>query len=83
MSNSDISKQWLGVSRDRTSPATMFTTFDPSDPPPHVAKALYVGIGGDLWVVPINGDVEIPFYNIPDGTFLPISIREITAKTTA
>ena len=43
---------------------------------------LYVGIGGDLFVVTAGGDT-VPFLNIPSGSFLPIQVIRVLTSTTA
>ena len=43
---------------------------------------LYVGIGGDLFVVMAGGDT-VEFLNIPSGSFLPIYVIRVLTSTTA
>ncbi len=46
----------------------------------NVSRALWVGSTGDLVVITKGGE-EVYFRNIPDGTFLPVRVREILAST--
>jgi hypothetical protein len=44
------------------------------------ARALYVGSGGNVVLtLPDANDTNITLYNIPDGTFLPISFKAVIA----
>jgi hypothetical protein len=43
---------------------------------------LYVGIGGDLFVVTAGGDA-VSFINIPSGSFLPIQVIRVLTATSA
>lgn len=42
---------------------------------------LYVGVGGDLRVMTVGGD-EVTFYNIQDGSFLPVQVLRVYATGT-
>lgn len=44
-------------------------------------RAVYVGTGGDLTVVMLNGD-EITFVSVPDGTLLPIQVKQVLSTGT-
>ena len=43
------------------------------------SSALYIGTGGDIEVTAIGSSSPVVFKNIPDGSFLPVIIRSITA----
>lgn len=47
-------------------------------------KALYVGGGGNLVVVPKRGDgTEVTFANVPAGTIIPLQVRRVDDSSTA
>lgn len=51
---------------------------------PQVTKALYVGTGGDITLVPALGTTPVVFRNVPSGAILDVRVRAIrTAGTTA
>jgi hypothetical protein len=43
---------------------------------------LYVGTGGDV-VVTMAGQDEVTFFNIQDGTFMPVQVIKVWSATTA
>lgn len=43
---------------------------------------LYVGTGGDINVVLADNDNGIVFKNVPDGTFLPVLVKQVLATGT-
>ena len=43
--------------------------------------ALYVGTGGDVEVITLNGDTVV-FNNVPTGTFMPIQVTRVKAANT-
>ena len=43
--------------------------------------ALYVGTGGDVEVITLNGDTVV-FHNVPTGTFMPIQVTRVKAANT-
>ena len=62
--------------------ATSATAVTPSDTTVLSPGNLYVGVGGTI-VVMLVGDVTTStFLNVPDGTFLPITVKMIYATTT-
>jgi hypothetical protein len=48
----------------------------------YVGCVLYIGTGGDLHVLTYGGQ-DVTFANIPNGTTLPVIIRQVFADTTA
>ena len=40
--------------------------------------ALYVGTGGNVEVITLNGDTVV-FHNVPSGTFMPIQVTRVKA----
>ena len=49
---------------------------------PRVTKALYVGQGGDIALVPARGDSHVTFRNVPTGCILDVRVRAIRATGT-
>jgi len=43
------------------------------------SSALYIGTGGDIEVTAICSSSPVVFKNIPDGSFLPVIVKSITA----
>jgi hypothetical protein len=46
------------------------------------ARALYVGGGGNVAVVPADGGAAVLFSNVPAGTFLPVRCLGVNATNT-
>jgi hypothetical protein len=46
------------------------------------AGSLYVGTGGDVAVKMSDSDTTVIFANVPDGTFMPISITQVLSTGT-
>ncbi|MCU0947418.1 MAG: hypothetical protein MUF47_04105 [Porphyrobacter sp.] len=59
--------------------AAFAITPDDSADLPMVAKAIYVGTGGDLVLCAVDSDADATFANLPDGTILPVRVRAIRA----
>lgn len=49
---------------------------------PLVTKAIYIGLGGDLALLPVRGDTVVIFRNLPDGMILDVRARAILATGT-
>lgn len=49
---------------------------------PRVTKAVYVGQGGDITLVPARGDTAVTFRNVPAGTVLDVRVRAVKATGT-
>lgn len=47
-----------------------------------VTKAIYVGTGGDIAIVPVGGAAPVTFRNVPDGGVLDVRARAIHATGT-
>ena len=63
--------------------APEIATCTPSDVTTFTERtALYVGTGGTLRVVPFGGGGTVDFVNVPDGTFLPIQVRQVYSTGT-
>lgn len=43
---------------------------------------LFVGTGGHVYVDMASGGVNVPFKNIPNGTFLPICVKRVYSTGT-
>jgi hypothetical protein len=55
-----------------------------TDPLPSVAKALYVGIGGDIAMRGVADGANTLWRNVPDGAILPFRASHVRAtRTTA
>ena len=50
---------------------------------PMAAKALYVGVGGDLVVRAVGSTEDVTLVNVQSGTILPIRVRAVRATTSA
>lgn len=68
------------------SPARSAISVTPSDGTdlPHISRAVFIGQGGDLTVEMADGDITT-FEAVPNGTILPIRVKQIrnTATTAA
>lgn len=74
------------LASDRTAPALSFFDIFPDDYDylPHVARAIYVGTGGDIALVAREKDEAVIFKNVASGTILPvIAVAVRMAGTTA
>lgn len=49
---------------------------------PLVTKSIYIGLGGDLAVLPLQGETAVIFRNLPDGMMLDVRARAILATGT-
>lgn len=48
------------------------------------ATAIFVGVGGDVALMPLDGDTAITFKNVPSGTFMPVQcLKVMSTNTTA
>lgn len=47
----------------------------------YVTRALWIGTGGDITVVTKN-DETVQFTNVPDGTLLPVRVKQVKATGT-
>ncbi|MAF30469.1 MAG: hypothetical protein CL820_05220 [Croceicoccus sp.] len=60
------------------------TTHNTNALPDGVAKALYVGTGGDVKLRASNASSDVTFKNVPSGCFLPVRTEYVrTTGTTA
>jgi len=46
------------------------------------ATALFVGVGGDVAVMPLGGTTAVTFKNVPSGTFMPIQCQQLMSTNT-
>ena len=76
MPSPDLAKQQPGLD----SPSRGCAAVTPSDSAdlPRDARALYVGIGGDLKVTTVDGNT-VEFRSLPSGSILPVSVRRVYA----
>ena len=49
---------------------------------PQVTKAIYVGTGGDIALVPVQGAGPVTFRNVPAGAILDVRVRAIRISGT-
>lgn len=45
-------------------------------------KAIYIGTGGDITLIPLRGTVETTFRNLPDGSILDVRPRVVLQSGT-
>lgn len=49
---------------------------------PQATKAIYIGEGGDVTLVPVRGKNPVTFRNLPSGAILDVRVRSIRATGT-
>lgn len=42
---------------------------------------IYVGVAGDVTVVPLKGDATVTFKNVPAGACVPVRVTSVSAAT--
>ena len=64
-----------------TSPAEDCFVITPSDQAslPTVTKAIFVGQGGDVRLMPLRGTSAVTFYNLASGSVLDVRARAVLA----
>lgn len=69
---------------DATRPANKQLAVTPSDSVdlPGVTRGIYVGTGGTVVVVPVDGDATVTYTNVANGQVLPIQITRVNATST-
>lgn len=51
---------------------------------PRATKAIYIGIGGDVVLRPVQGANDVTFVNVQSGTIIPVRVTAVrTSGTTA
>ena len=70
--------------RDVSAPASRISNIIPDDAVDleYVARAIYIGTGGNICVVTSSGD-EVIFKNVPSGSILPVRASRIKATGTS
>lgn len=66
--------------------ANNYAAVTPSDSTLVTAKALYIGVGGDVALAPSVDGSAVTFKDVPGGTFLPVELkngRVMSTSTTA
>jgi hypothetical protein len=65
-------------------PAENCFTITPSDSAelPCATKAIYIGEGGDVALIPVRGKKAVTFRNLPSGAILDVRVRAIRATGT-
>lgn len=66
------------------SPAQMCFAITPSDATdlPSATKAIYIGEGGDVTLIPVRGHDPVTFRNVPAGAILDVRVRSVRASGT-
>lgn len=49
---------------------------------PEVTKAIYVGTGGQVTLVPVDNQTPVSFANVPNGAILDVRVRKVLASGT-
>lgn len=72
-----------GIRHDSLSAAALYESITPDDDTalPHFARALWVGVAGDL-VVKRSDGTEVTFTNVPVGLFTGVIIERVMEATT-
>lgn len=67
-----------------TSPAEDCFVIQPSDQSdlPKVTKAIFVGQGGDVRLIPLRGTTAVTFFNLASGSVLDVRARAVLAAGT-
>lgn len=67
------------------SPAKSFFAITPHDSSNFTndARGIYVGTGGNISILPVDGGSAVTFSNVPGGTVLPVMARRINATGTS
>lgn len=76
-----MSYQKLQANRAAKVNASDTSNISESTEAPKSGVVLYIGSGGDLTVLTVGGDEET-FYNIQDGSFLPVQVLRVFATGT-
>lgn len=68
----------------KTDPATNAVAVTPSDTVDLTspAKALYVGVTGNVVAIPLGSGVAVTFVGVPAGTILPIQCKRVNSTST-
>lgn len=78
--------KWAGQAQSLTEQSRNAVQFEPADSDFAIyPKAIYVGTGGDLYVIPLESTTEdlVPYMNWPGGTYFELRVRRVAASTTA
>jgi len=49
---------------------------------PRATKAIYIGGGGDLTLIPVRGDAAVTFRNLASGSILDVRVRAVQVSGT-
>ena len=66
-----------------SAPAQAYAATPSADPLPLRSRALYVGVAGNLTVIPQGQTDSVVFVNVQPGTILPIVCSHVLPATTA
>lgn len=62
--------------------AVAVTPNDSADLPAGPARALYIGVTGNVALVPNRGGTSVTFVGVPSGTILPVQAYRVMATGT-
>lgn len=63
--------------------ATQYAACTPSDATTFSQPtAVFVGVGGDVALMPLDGAGAITFKNVPSGTFMPVQCYKVMSTNT-
>lgn len=72
------------MTADSTRPAHKIIALTASDSTVlDVTRGLYIGTGGTVAVVPVDGDTSVIFTNVANGTILPIQVTKVLSTGTS
>lgn len=79
-----MADEWRNQQGALDSPAKQFAAITPHDSANLAAdtRGIYVGTGGNIAVVGMDGSV-VTFANVPAGTVLPVIARRVNATNTS
>lgn len=68
-----------------SNPASKAEPLTPSDTVvyDYAYRAIYVGTGGTITLIPVENLASVTFENVPDGTILPVSVKKLLATGTS
>ena len=64
-------------------PASGYAAVTPSDSTDLDCRAIYVGGAGNVVLMLPGRSETVTFFNVPAGTFMPVSARRVMAATSA
>lgn len=79
-----MSDPWATISTGIDGPANNAASVTPNDSAdlPIAARALYIGVGGNVSVDMVGGQESVVFANVPGGTVLPVRVKRVNSTGT-